>query len=66
MSTETHAEQHPFEVEIRVRAARQQDAVYAREYVSQDAASTDKALKELVTGISSDTLERMRGVQDGD
>lgn len=60
----SESESHPFELEVRVRAHGQEDAVSHREYVSNDAASTDKALKEIWDGVSNDVKARMRGVGD--
>jgi hypothetical protein len=54
-----------FEVEVRVKAAGQEDAVIHREYVSQDAASTDKAAGQIWSGVSSDVKARMRTVNTG-
>jgi hypothetical protein len=54
------AEEHPFEIEVRVRAHGQEDAVLHREYISHDAASTDKAIKEVWDGMSAGTKSRMR------
>lgn len=62
--TLTMAEEHPYEIEVRVRAYGQEDAVLHREYVSRDSASTDKALKEVWDGVSQQTKARMRLVGD--
>lgn len=62
----TDKEQHKFEVELIVRGAGQPDAQVSREYQSFDAASTDKALKEIHDSIDVATLARMNGVNDKD
>jgi hypothetical protein len=54
------AEEHPYELEVRIKAHGQEDAVLHREYVSKDAASTDKALKEVWDGMGAGTKARMR------
>jgi hypothetical protein len=54
------AEEHPYELEVRIRAHGQEDAVLHREYISHDAASTDKAIKEVWDGMSAGTKSRMR------
>jgi hypothetical protein len=59
------AEEHRFEVDLIVRRPGQPDATVSREYVSKDAASTDKAAKEVWQGMDAGTLARMHPVNDG-
>ena len=59
------SEQHVFEVEVRVSRPGQEDAHVYREYVSKDAASTDKAASEVWAGVSNDVKARMKTVNDG-
>ena len=66
MTTEQTAENHVFELEVRVRAAGQKDAVINREYVSTEKSSTDGAVKEIWDSVSAPTKAKMRGVADGD
>ena len=60
----TAKEQHRFELEVRVSRPGQEDAVINREYVSQDAASTDKAASEIWAGVSNETKAHMCPVND--
>lgn len=55
-------EQHHFELEIRVKAHNQPDAVLHREMTSKEKASTDGALTELWGGVSPATKAKMRDV----
>ena len=57
-------ESHVFEVEVSVKRPGQLDATAHREYRSQDAASTDKALSELLGGFTAETEKRLSRVQD--
>jgi hypothetical protein len=54
-----------FEVQVRVSAAGQPDAVVNREYVTSDAASTDKAARTIFDAIHADERAKMRPVADG-
>ena len=58
------SEQHRFELEVRVSAASQPDAILHREYTSKDSASTDKALTEVWAAVNNDTKARMSPVAD--
>jgi hypothetical protein len=55
-------EQHHFELEIRIKAHNQPDAVLHREMTSKEKASTDGALGEFWGGVSPATKARMRDV----
>jgi hypothetical protein len=59
------SEKHVFEVELRVKAHGQDDAVVSREYVSADKASTDGAAGEIWAGVSDTLKSNMRPVADG-
>jgi hypothetical protein len=59
------SEKHVFEVELRVKAHGQDDAVVSREYVSADKASTDGAAGEIWAGVSDDVKAKCRTVNDG-
>lgn len=58
-------EEHRFELEVRVSAHGQEPAVLHREYTSEDAASTDKALSEVWGAVNDATKARMSPVNDG-
>jgi hypothetical protein len=55
-------EQHHFELEIRIKAHNQPDAVLHREMTSKEKASTDGALGEFWGGVSPATKAKMRDV----
>lgn len=59
------SEEHTYEVDLIVRGAGQPDTVISREYQSQNAASTDKAAREIWEALGADAKARMRGVNDG-
>ena len=63
--TLTRAESHVFEVRVTVSRPGQPDATVNREYRSKDAASTDKAIQEVWSGVSNEVKARMRTVNDG-
>ncbi len=60
----TDKEQHRYELEVRVSVHGQEPAVINREYVSQDAASTDKAIQEVWAGVSNEIKAHMHPVND--
>jgi hypothetical protein len=65
MASCSNPEEHPFELEIVVRAHGQEDARISREYTSRDACSTDKAAREVWEGLVHDVKSRTRHVADG-
>lgn len=54
-----------FEVDLIVRANGQEDVRVSREYVTSDAASTDKAARVIFDAIHNDERAKMRPVNDG-
>ena len=54
-----------FEVDLIVRSHGQPDVTVSREYVTSDAASTDKAARTIFDAIHADERAKMRPVNDG-
>jgi hypothetical protein len=54
-----------FEIELRVKAHQQPDAVISREYTSHEKASTDGVAGEIWEGVADAVKAKMKSVADG-